>query len=121
MIFLGSIGALGFMLMKKFGRPIPAENITMYAIIGIYGTGSAFYLIGACAVAAAWNKINASYVAGIFFAEQFFVGFHAACAGLTDFQFLNSILFSLYFITFFYNKYHNMSHCDFANSYGHTL
>jgi len=41
-----------------------------------------FYLIGACSVAAAWNKLGASYIAGIFFAEQFFVAFHAATAAI---------------------------------------
>merc|ERR1719273_2404429 len=69
--------------MKKFGRPIPAEKITMFAIMGCYVTGAAFYLIGGCATAAAWNKRdNASYIAGIFFGEQFFVGFHAAAAAM---------------------------------------
>jgi len=82
MIFVASIGSLVFMMMKKFGRPVPAESISRYAIIGVYGTGSGFYLIGGCATAAAWNKINVSYIAGIFFAEQFFVGFHAACAAI---------------------------------------
>jgi len=101
MIFLASILSLVFMLAKKFGRPIPAENITLYAIIGIYGTGSVFYLIGGCATAAAWNKNNASYIAGIFFAEQFFVGFHAACAAIDFWR--ESVLNSKKFRTLIYN------------------
>jgi len=72
-----------------------------YLIIGIYGTGSAFYLIGGCATAAAWNKIDASYVAGIFFAEQFFVGFHAACAAV-DFKWPH-ILNKKHYRTLIYN------------------
>merc|ERR1719229_628814 len=101
MIFLGSIVALVFLLMKKFDRPIPAENLVKYLIIGIYGTGSAFYLIGGCATAAAWNKLSASYIAGIFFAEQFFVGFHAACAAVDFWR--KSILNSKKFRTLIYN------------------
>eukprot|EP01083_Nonionella_stella_P229162 811437_1 len=82
MLFLGSGMAIGFAIMKKLGRPIPFEKWILWSIIGIYVTGGLFYFLGGCAVAYAWNTIDGSYIGGIFFAEQTFVGLHGIVAGV---------------------------------------
>eukprot|EP00484_Ammonia_sp_Unknown_P027250 CAMPEP_0197022112 /NCGR_PEP_ID=MMETSP1384-20130603/3006_1 /TAXON_ID=29189 /ORGANISM="Ammonia sp." /LENGTH=471 /DNA_ID=CAMNT_0042450083 /DNA_START=109 /DNA_END=1527 /DNA_ORIENTATION=+ len=82
MLFFGAIAALVFAIMTKLNKPIPAEKIVLWVIIAFYLVGGVFYFMGGCAVAYAWNTFDAHYIAGVFFAEQTFVGFHAILAGL---------------------------------------
>jgi len=84
-MFFGAIGALVVAVMQKLGRPIPMERIVGFVVAGLYIGGGTFYFIGGCAVAAAYNGIEGldlSYIAGIFFVEETFVGAHAILAGV---------------------------------------
>eukprot|EP01084_Bolivina_argentea_P020526 38177_1 len=93
LLFFGSIMAAVYAVMNmKMGRPIPGEKWFLWTTIGLYVGGGLFYFLGGCAVAYAYNDVGISYIAGIFFAEQTFVGLHGIVAGvdLWKRQFLNN-------------------------------
>jgi len=83
-LFFGTMAALTVAVLQKLGRPIPFEKIVKLVVVGFYVGGGAFYFIGGCAVASAWNSLDGdtSYIAGVFFTEETFVGAHAILAGL---------------------------------------
>eukprot|EP01083_Nonionella_stella_P064315 167489_1 len=82
LLFLSSLMAFIWALLTKLSRPIPMEKVFLWSIIILYIIGGLCYFIGGCAVAYAWNSVDASSIAGIFFAEQTFVAIHAILAGL---------------------------------------